>query len=119
MSKTQFQTVQGVKIYPLDYLMNEELTESDLNCLFDTNSFIYSIIIGMYKFIKSKRQPIDIIKNIKKDNVWLSKNRWTIEERNKFELKLTKALQNIYSYSENIALQKAQWYMNIYGFDLK
>ena len=56
MSKSKFQTVYGVRIYPIDYLMSAELTESDLNHLFDTNSLLYSVIIGMYRYIGSKKQ---------------------------------------------------------------
>ena len=51
MSKSKFQTVYGVKIYPIDYLCNNELTESDLNNLLDDNKkgLIYSLIIGWWE----------------------------------------------------------------------
>ena len=68
MSKENFQTVYGVRIYPIDYLINEELTESDLNYLFDTKSLLYCIIIGMYRFIDNRKHNCDIIKDCKKDN---------------------------------------------------
>ena len=45
------------------YLMKEELSEFDLNNLIDDNNLLYSIIIGMYKHIHSKRNLTDIIKN--------------------------------------------------------
>ena len=44
MSKENF------KIYSLDYLSNQELSEEDLYFLFETKSLFYSIIISMFKF---------------------------------------------------------------------
>ena len=116
---SKFQIVHGIKIYPIEYLINEELSESDLSNLFDTQSLLYSIIIGMYRHISSKRKNSDIINNIKKDRQWLIKNKWTIKERDLYEQQLAKALKNIYYISDEIAMQKAQWYMIVYGFDIK
>ena len=36
-----FQTVHGVKIYSIDYLANEELTDSDINNLLNKNIKCY------------------------------------------------------------------------------
>ena len=41
----KFQTVYGVRLYPLEYLMNEELNDEDLSWLFDQKSLLYSIIM--------------------------------------------------------------------------
>ena len=119
MSKQNFQVIQGKKIYSIDYLMKEELFDFDLNNLIDDNNLLYSIIIGMYKHIHSKRNLTDIIKNVQINNEWLSKNKWTEKERNDYENKLIKVLKNIYCMSDNIATQRAQWYMTIYGFEIK
>ena len=44
----------------------------------------------------------------------------TVKYRNdKIMNKLIKVLKNIYCMSDNIATQKAQWYMTIYGFEIK
>jgi len=115
MSKSKFQTVYGVRIYPMEYLMNEELTESDLNHLFDTNSLLYSIIIGMYNVIGSKKRNCDIIKDCKKNNKWLSNQKWKTEQFIEYENNLIKALKNIYVYDDVTATSKAQWYMIQYG----
>ena len=119
MGKQNFQIIQCKKIYSIDYLMNEELSDSDINNLLDSKSLLYSIIMGMYKHIHSKRKPIDIIKNIQLDNQWLSKNKWTEKERDEYENKIAKVIKNIYNYSDELSLQKAQWYMIVYGFDIK
>ena len=119
MSKENFQTVYGVRIYPIDSLINEELTESDLNYLFDTKSLLYSIIIGMYRFIDSRKHNCDIIKDCKKDNKWLSKTKWTEDQFINFENKLTNVIKNIYCVNDTVATNKAQWYMIHYGFSVK
>ena len=41
MSKQNFQIIQGKKIYSIDYLMKEELSEFDLNNLIDDNNLLY------------------------------------------------------------------------------
>jgi hypothetical protein len=58
MSKTIYQTVYGTKIYPIEYIGNHELSESELNNLLDNNckSLLYSLIIGMFKMIKSSKR---------------------------------------------------------------
>lgn len=115
MSKSKFQTVYGIRIYPIEYLMTAELTESDLNHLFDTQSFIYSIIIGMFNLIGSKKRNSDIIKAVKKDNKWLSNNKWSKEQFMEFENKLIQIIKNIYVFNDSVAKSKAQWFMIQYG----
>lgn len=119
MSKTKFSTVYGVRIYPTEYLVNENLTDSDLNYLFDTKSLLYSIIIGMFRFIGSKKRNCNIIKDIKKNNNWLKHNTWTTKQLNEYESIIFKILKNLYAYSDNTALQKAQWYIIMYGLNVK
>ena len=81
MKKDKLQMVNGTKIYSLDYLMNEELSDLDLNNLFDTKSLIYSFIIEMFKFIHSKKRPNEIIKMVKNENNWMDRYSWSIKER--------------------------------------
>lgn len=106
------------KIYSIDYLMNEELTDEDLNALCNSNSLIISLIIAMYRFMGSKKPDNDIKEQIKKDTNWLTEHKWTEHKRYQFEKKVAKVYKNIYSYGDTIALQKAQWFTSIYGFNL-
>ena len=119
MSKSKFQTVYGVRIYPVDYLMSAELTESDLSHLFDTNSLLYSIIIGMHRYIGSKKQNTEIIKHCKKNNNWLDNITWTTEQFIDFENKLSKIIKNLYYITDEAALTKAQLFMIRYGLNVK
>lgn len=116
----KIQTVSGVKIYPIEYLINEELTESDLSNIFDTPSLLYSIIIGMFKFAgyNSKRNS-QIIKMIKEDNRWMYNNYWTNKQATEFENMLTKLFMNVYCEGETRARSKAQWEIIWHGLNIK
>ena len=108
--------ISGVKIYPIDYLINEELTEYDLSNLFDTKSFIYSIIINMFRENNIKLSNSDIIKMITNDKDWMNKYTWSKDKFDSFESKLSNAYKNIYNYDDKVSKQYAQWWMTIYGF---
>ena len=118
MSNSKFQTVYGVRVYPIDYLKNEEYTESDLNCLCDTNSLIYSLIIGMFRKINSKKKNSDIIKTIKKEN-WVNYYSWTKTEFYEYEDDVVKIFRNLYQCGEIEARSKAQWFMIKYALTVK
>ena len=66
MSKTIYQTVYGTRIYPVEYIGNHELTESELNSLLDNDGrgLLYSLIIGMFKSIKSSKRNYQIINRL-------------------------------------------------------
>lgn len=109
-----------IKIFTLDYLANNELTDNDLSNLLDNNkSLVYSIIIGMFNHINIHKSNNEIIKLITTQKRWMYKFFWSKEELMSFEDLLTKVLKNIYYTSEYIARQKAQWYITIYGFNRK
>ena len=115
----KFQTVYGVRLYPLEYLMNEELNDEDLSWLFDQKSLLYSIIIGMFRFIGIKKSNSEIIKLVRKDSKWMYRYFWNTNEQQEFENKLIKIMKNIYYLSDFQAKQKAQWYIIIYGLSIK
>ena len=115
----KFQTVYGVRLYPLEYLMNEELNDEDLSWLFDQKSLLYSIIIGMFRFIGIKKSNSEIIKLVRKDSKWMYRYFWNTNEQQEFENKLIKIVKNIYYLSDFQAKQKAQWYIIIYGLSIK
>lgn len=119
MSKTIYQTVSNIKVYPIKYLCESELTESDINNLLDNNKIglLYSIIIGMFRHIKSSKRNSQIIKIIKEKD-WPYKYTWTQEQQKEYEELLIKAIKNIYQYKELQAVSLAQWYMTIYGLNV-
>lgn len=121
MSKTKFTTVQGVTIYPIDYLANEELSDNDLSNLLDNDkrSLRYSLVIGMFKFIKSPKRNYQIIKSITSNKNWFKKTTWTTVQQNEYEQLVIKVYKNIYQYKELTAVSLAQWFMTIYGLNIE
>lgn len=121
MSKTKFTTVQGVTIYPIDYLANEELSDNDLSNLLDNDKrgLRYSLVIGMFKFIKSPKRNYQIIKSITSNKNWFKKTTWTTVQQNEYEQLVIKVYKNIYQYKELTAISLAQWFMSIYGLNIE
>lgn len=119
MSKTIYQTVYGVRVYPIDYLINNDLTETDLSHLFDTPSLKYSIIIGMFRYLGKKKRNSDIIKLITKNNNWINNNEWTEDQFKSYENKLIQVYKNLYYYKDIKATSMAQNFMVLYGFKVK
>jgi len=112
-------TVSGVKIYPIEYLMNNELTESDLSNIFDTPSLLYSIIIGMFRYAGDNKKNYQIIKTIKEDKRWMYNNYWTEKQAKEYEDILTKVFMNVYCESEIRSRSKAQWEIIWHGLNVK
>ena len=121
MSKTKFTTVQGVTIYPIDYLANEELSDNDLSNLLDNDKrgLRYSLVIGMFKFIKSPKRNYQIIKSITSNKNWFKKTTWTTVQQNEYEQLVIKVYKNIYQYKDLTAISLAQWFMSIYGLNIE
>lgn len=121
MSKTNYQTVYGVKIYPIEFIGNHELTESELNNLLDNNGrgLFYSLIIGMFKTIKSSKRNYQIIKMIKEDKRWMYKYRWSKEQLDNYEKLIIEAYKNLYQYKDAQAISLAQWFIIRYGFPVE
>jgi len=121
MSKTNYQTVYGVKIYPVEFISNHELTESELNNLLDNNGrgLFYSLVIGMFKAIKSSKRNYQIIKMIKEDKRWMYKYRWSKEQLDNYENLIIEAYKNLYQYKDVQAISLAQWFIIRYGFPVE
>lgn len=121
MSKTNYQTVYGTRIYPVEYIGNHELSESELNSLLDNNGrgLLYSLIIGMFKFIKSPKRNNQIIKMVQDDKKWMYKNHWSKEQCNKYENLIVKAYKNLYQYKGEQAISLAQWFIIRYGLSVE
>ena len=73
MNKIDFKIINNVCIYPLDYFANQELTEYDLDNLFNGKSFLYSLIINMIQMSGVKDNENSIINAITTDSKLLKK----------------------------------------------
>ena len=121
MGKTNYQTVYGVKIYPVEFIGNHELTESELNNLLDNNGrgLFYSLVIGMFKTIKSSKRNYQIIKMIKEDKRWMYKYSWSKEQLDNYEKLIIAAYKNLYQYKDTQAISLTQWFIINYGFPVE
>lgn len=113
------QTIDKATIFSIDYLLNGKLTDEDVSTLLKRSNFTKSIIVGMYRFEKLDVPASSIIKDISTSNSWVHSYRWTRSERSRFEKKLARIYKNVYSYGDQTAKSKAEWFTTIYGFDLK
>lgn len=121
MTKPKFQTIDGITIYPIKYLTTEELSDNDLSNLLDNDKkgLKYSLIVGMFKFIRSPKRIYQIIKMIESDNEWFKKTQWSKEKRDKYEQLVIDVYKNIYQYKNTTAISLAQWFMSIYGLSVE
>lgn len=121
MLMKEIQEVNGIKIYPLEYLMDNELSDGDLANLLDNDNkgLLYSIIIDMFRFVGIKKSNKEIINIITTKDKWMNDYFWSYKELIDFENKLAKALKNIYYLNDKQALERAQWYIIVYGLKRK
>lgn len=121
MAKVKFQTVQGVIVYPIDYLAKEELSDTDLSNLLDNNKkgLMYSLIIDMFRHINNKKTNLQIINMIKNDSDWYNKIIWKKEERDAYENLVINVYKNVYQFNETIAKSLGEWFMTLYGFKVE
>jgi len=121
MAKAKFQTVQGVIVYPIDYLTKEELSDTDLSNLLDNNKkgLMYSLIIDMFRHINNKKTNLQIINMIKNDSDWYNKIIWKKDERDAYENLVINVYKNVYQFDETIAKSLGEWFMTLYGFKVE
>ncbi len=107
---------KSYKIFEMNYLMNNDLSEDDLYYLFETPSLNYSLLINEFKY--SNQELTDekkIIKLAQSDEEWMYKTFWTEKQRNVFEEDAKKAFMNIYQCGEVEAESRVQWWILYYG----
>jgi hypothetical protein len=104
------------KIFSIYYLYSQELSDDDLHQLLDTNSLIYSLIIGMFRYNNSKLSDNQIIKLIKTQKSWPDNIYWKRNQYNEYTELVAKIYKNIYQCSYLTALSKAQFFLMKYGF---
>jgi len=107
---------KAYKIFELDYLVNNDLSEDDLYYLFETPSLNYSLLIDMFK--RSNQELKDekkIINLAKTDKDWMYKVFWTKSQRKEFENLVKSAFMNIYQCGPVEAESRTQWWILYFG----
>jgi hypothetical protein len=101
-----------VKIYEIDYLINNELSEEDLFHIFETPSLTYSLVIGMFKHSGSKLTEKEILKICKTDENWMYKHCWTQKQKDSYYSKVSDVVHNVYQYGEDQCNSWVDWLHN-------
>ena len=118
-STTNYEIVNGVRIYNLDYLAHGDIQESDLDSLLTNKHLIYSLIVNMFKCAGYKFRPNTIMNMIKENNKWFDKYTWTSTQLTDFETILEHILYNIYRYRNEELKSYVQWFIIHYGLTVK
>jgi len=107
---------KAYKIFELNYLVNNDLSEDDLYYLFETPSLNYSLLIDMFKRTNQElKDEKKIINYAKSDRDWMYKVFWTKSQRKEFEDLVKKAFMNIYQCGPVEAESRVQWWILYFG----
>ena len=104
------------KIYSIQDLMTKDFDDEEIDIV--SKSLIYSLIIGMFRYIKNDMSDQEIIK-LSKTNDWFDKYKWTIYQRNEFKKKLDKIFYNLYRFGPIKCSNSSNEFLIKYGFNIK
>ena len=104
------------KIYSIEDLINDDFDDEEIDNV--SKSLIYSLIIGIFRHIKSKLTDDEIIKLIKTDN-WFDNYYWTEYQRNEYKKKLNKIFYNLYRFGPIKCNNSANEFIMKYGLSIK
>lgn len=102
----------------IKYLIDGILSDEDLINLTKNKSLLLSIIVCMFRYIKSDLSTNEILKICKQDE-WFNKYSWTSRQRNKFERNVAMIYKNVYQYTKERSKNEAMSFMTLYGFKVK
>ena len=104
------------KIYSIEDLMIKDFDDEEIDIV--SKSLIYSLVVGMFRYIKNDMSDKDIIKLIKSED-WYDKYSWTKYQCNEYEKKLNKVFYNLYRFGPIKCNNSAKEFMMKYGFQIK
>lgn len=107
-------------MFNLEYLMNSDLSEDDLNILLQEKYFNKALIIEMFRHAGYTNITDKQILNIcTTSNKWFNKYVWSKHQRESFLNKVTLVYKNVYQYGNVKSRQMAEWWLIRYGFKVK
>ena len=104
------------KIYSIEDLMIKDFDDEEIDVV--SKSLIYSLVVGMFRYIKNDMSDKDIIKFIKSED-WYDKYSWTKYQCNEYEKKLNKVFYNLYRFGPIKCNNSAKEFIMKYGFQIK
>lgn len=103
-------------IYSIKDLQNKPFDDEEIDIV--TKSLIYSLIIGMFSYMRIKKTEKEIISLCKKDN-WFNEFTWTEQQRNIYKQKLNKIFYNLYRFGPIKCNNTSEEWLIKYGFIVK
>ena len=103
-------------IYSISDLINKNFDDEEIDLV--SKSLQYSLVCGMFDFMKIKLSQKEIIDLCKKDE-WYNKYEWTEYQRNTFKNKLNKIFYNLYRFGSVKCENSSQEWLMKYGFNIK
>ena len=107
------------KIYSIDYLKREELTDEDLRNLLDKSSLILSLILYEFRMIGDKREDWAILKEVKTEEGWSDNYFFSKKQRRKFIDDVSKVYKNLYVYDNTVCKSNAEHFAMMFGFRVR
>lgn len=104
------------KIYSIDYLVNNELTDEDLRNLLDKSSLILSLILHQFRIIGDTREDWVILKEVKTKEDWMENYFFSKKQRNNFIDDVSKVYKNIYRCNHTTCKRSAENFVLAFGF---
>jgi hypothetical protein len=104
------------KIYSIEDLINDDFDDEEIDIV--SKSLIYSLIIGMFRYVKNNTEDKEIIKLIKTEN-WADNYKWTEFQRNEYKKKLDKIFYNLYRFGPIKSSNTSNEFLMKYGFIIK
>lgn len=107
------------KIYSIDYLINNELTDEDLHNLLDKSSLILSFVLYEFRMIGDKRENWVILKEVKTEEGWSDNYFFNKQQRERFIDDISKVYKNLYVYDNIACKRNAEHFALMFGFRVK
>jgi len=108
--------MKDLKIYSIQDLMTKDFDDEEIDIV--SKSLIYSLVIGIFRYIKIDISDKEIIKLCKTDN-WFEKYQWTHRQRNEFKKKLDKIFYNLYRFGPIKCSNSSNEFLMKYGLEIK
>jgi hypothetical protein len=110
--------MKELKLFTLAELQENEFDDKTIHDVLNKNVFKLSCIYEMFKYTKSKLS-FDKVKELIKNDNWMTRKTWNWEEHDKFIIELAKAYKNVFQYSKEKSIRMAQDFVFLYGFNVK